>query len=43
MAGLRVGDPAPDLALLGEDEKPAQLSQFWGDAPLVALFLRHFG
>ena len=40
---LEVGMQAPDLTLLAEDGREVRLSELWSDAPLVLLFLRHFG
>jgi hypothetical protein len=38
-----LGDAAPDLILLDRDERPVALSALWQQAPLVLIFLRHFG
>ena len=43
MPRLDVGDPAPDLDLLGPDEADVQLSDYWSRQPTVVVFLRHFG
>ncbi len=43
VAELAVGDVAPDLTLLDPEEKPVTLSSLWNRAPLVLIFLRHFG
>lgn len=43
MPPLLVGDPAPDLRLRDPQERRVHLSAFWVEAPLVAIFLRHFG
>jgi hypothetical protein len=39
---LRVGEPAPDVALAGA-AGPVQLAALWAESPLVVSFLRHFG
>jgi peroxiredoxin len=39
----QVGDPAPDATLLDEGERPLRLSELWREAPLLLIFLRHFG
>lgn len=43
MPSLLVGDPAPDLRLRDPQEREIRLSALWAEAPLVAIFLRHFG
>lgn len=43
MSELRVGDAAPDLVLLDAAERPVTLATLWQQAPLVLIFLRHFG
>lgn len=40
---LNVGDPLPELALLDAEERPVALAALHRDAPLAAIFLRHFG
>ena len=40
---LALGDPLPALTLLGADDRPAALASLHADAPLAAIFLRHFG
>jgi len=40
---LSVGQPAPPLAALDSEERPVDLRAWWSEAPLVAIFLRHFG
>lgn len=40
---LQVGDPTPDLQLVDAEGRPAQLSNFWKEAPLHLFFLRHYG
>lgn len=40
---LKFNDPAPDLALLDGNGKPAQLSSLWKKHVLVLAFTRHFG
>ncbi len=40
---LAVGDPAPDLTLEDDQGAKVQLSRLWDAAPLVLLFVRHFG
>ena len=35
---LRVGDPAPDLALAGYDGSTVRLSRLWADRPVVLVF-----
>ena len=43
MAFPDVGDLAPDVELEDRDGKAVRLSSRWQAAPLVAVFLRHFG
>jgi peroxiredoxin len=43
MTEFSVGDPAPDAALRGDGEREVRLAELWGEAPLVLIFLRHFG
>jgi peroxiredoxin len=43
MAQLQIGDLAPDLALPDHSGLRIQLSELWGERPLVLLFLRHLG
>jgi hypothetical protein len=43
VARLEVGGPAPDAALLGENDRPVRLSELWSRQTLVLVFLRHFG
>lgn len=43
MAEQRVGAAAADLALLDGDEREVRLSDYWRGAPVVSIFLRHFG
>ena len=38
-----VGEPAPDVELLRGDGDEVMLSTLFGEAPLVLVFLRHFG
>jgi hypothetical protein len=40
---MRRGDAAPDAAVTLSDGTKGQLKDFWEDAPLVLVFLRHFG
>jgi hypothetical protein len=40
---LEVGQPAPDVAFLTEGDRELRLSSLWRDAPVVLVFLRHFG
>ena len=35
---LKVGDPAPDVALVNLDGSPSRLSEFLGGTPLVLVF-----
>jgi hypothetical protein len=43
MPDLALGAAAPDLALLDAAERPVRLATLWEQAPLVVIFLRHFG
>ncbi len=43
MARVEIGEPAPDLALLGPQEETVRLSDHWRRRPTVVVFLRHFG
>jgi peroxiredoxin len=43
MTPLLVGEPAPDLRLRDPQEDEVRLSALWAEAPLVVIFLRHFG
>jgi hypothetical protein len=44
VAEAAVGGTAPDPILReGADEREVRLSEHWRDAPVVAVFLRHFG
>jgi hypothetical protein len=38
-----LGEQLPDLALQGPGDREVALAALHGDAPLVAIFLRHFG
>ena len=40
---LEVGEPAPDMAVLGEGDREVRLSELWREGPTVLVFLRHFG
>ncbi|HEY8120618.1 MAG TPA: hypothetical protein VII78_04825 [Myxococcota bacterium] len=40
---LRVGLELPALTLLDGLDRPVQLASLHADAPLAAIFLRHFG
>ncbi len=40
---LGLGDAAPDLDFRDEREGEVRLSTLWRAAPLVVVFLRHFG
>ena len=40
---LSVGVQATDAVLLGDEEREVRLSELWANAPLMLLFLRHFG
>lgn len=40
---LSVGEAAADVVLLGEGERELRLAELSADAPLVLVFLRHFG
>jgi len=44
-AGLpvQVGDAAPDLELRDLSGDPRRLSDFWAHAPMLLIFMRHFG
>ena len=39
----RKPDRAPDMTVAFSDGTEKQLGEFWRDAPLVLVFLRHFG
>jgi hypothetical protein len=39
----KVGDTAPDVALVNRNGRRVRLSARWRRGPLVAVFLRHFG
>jgi peroxiredoxin len=43
MACLEVGEPAPELQLVGPGDRALALSELWREAPVVLVFLRHFG
>jgi len=44
VAETAVGGAAPDPILRqGAEEHEVRLSELWREAPVVALFLRHFG
>jgi len=43
MSELRLGDAAPDLALLDAEERRVALSSLWKRGPLALIVLRHFG
>jgi hypothetical protein len=38
-----VGRPLPELVLLGAGDRELRLASLHADAPLAAIFLRHFG
>jgi hypothetical protein len=40
---LNVGDALPPLAVRDAEERPLLLGDLHRDAPLAAIFLRHFG
>jgi hypothetical protein len=40
---LNVGDALPRLALVDAEERPLALAELHREAPLAAIFLRHFG
>lgn len=40
---LKFNDFAPDVELLGTNDKPVKLSSLWKDKVLVLAFTRHFG
>ena len=39
----QAGDPAPDVTLRDETDRPVLLSSLWRDRPAVLLFWRHWG
>jgi peroxiredoxin len=39
----RVGDPAPDAALVDSEDSAVRISTLWREKPLVLVFLRHLG
>jgi hypothetical protein len=44
VAEAAVGSAAPDPILReGANEREVRLSEHWREAPVVAVFLRHFG
>jgi peroxiredoxin len=40
---LEINTPAPDLTLLNDEGQSVALNTFWGKAPTILTFLRHFG
>ena len=42
-AVLKVGDKLPSLTLLDAQERAIPIASLHADAPLAAIFLRHFG
>ncbi|MDP7299243.1 MAG: hypothetical protein QF642_07785 [Myxococcota bacterium] len=40
---LALGERAPDCVFLSEADREVRLSDLWFEAPLVLVFLRHFG
>lgn len=40
---LKVGSPLPDLVLQSARDLETSLAALHADAPLAAIFLRHFG
>ena len=40
---LSVGDAAPDVLFGLRDGEQVRLARYWGEKPVVAAFLRHFG
>jgi hypothetical protein len=40
---LQIGEPVPDLHGEGPDGALVPLSRWWQRAPLVVIYLRHFG
>jgi hypothetical protein len=43
MGEVQIGDAVPDLLGEGPDGAALPLSRWWERAPLVAIYLRHFG
>ena len=43
MAGLNIGDAAPDRTIADCAGRPVRLGELWSRQPLVLVFLRHFG
>jgi len=42
-AHLPIGAPVPKLVGLDAQERLVDVADWWVDAPVVAIFLRHFG
>jgi len=40
---LKVGGPLPDVVVQGARDRELPLASLHADAPLAAIFLRHFG
>jgi peroxiredoxin len=40
---LELGDALPAMTLLDSSDREVRLASLHADAPLVAIFLRHFG
>jgi hypothetical protein len=40
---LEIGQPAPEVVFLAEGDREVPLASLWRDAPVVLVFLRHFG
>jgi peroxiredoxin len=40
---LRIGDQAPNLNLLDQQNRPVALADFWRQGPVFLNFIRHFG
>jgi peroxiredoxin len=40
---LKIGDAAPDYALLDSDGHAVALREAWANGPTLLTFLRHFG
>ena len=40
---LELGDALPEMTLLDASDREVRLASLHADAPLAAIFLRHFG
>jgi hypothetical protein len=43
MSRVQIGAAAPEISLYAAGEEPRLLSSYAAQAPLLAIFLRHFG